>query len=38
MNWDGILIEINILMGAMYQAFEKYEGNSNLKDNGSAGC
>lgn len=38
MNWDGILIEDNSLMSAMYQAFEKYEGNSNIKDNSSAGC
>lgn len=32
MNYADFLMESNILVGAMYQAFEKYEGNSNLKD------
>jgi hypothetical protein len=38
MNWDEILIEDNILVRAMYQAFEKYEANSYLKDNGIDCC
>jgi hypothetical protein len=31
-NWDGILIEGNILIGTMCQMLGKYERNSDLKD------
>lgn len=35
MNWDDTLVERNSLGGAIYQVFEKYEGNNILKDNGT---
>lgn len=33
MDWDGISVEETALAGIIYQAFEKYERNSNCKDN-----